>query len=183
MQISSSATTGLVLSIISAIAGPASAATMFTSTLSGAQEVPAFSTPATGSATGQLTGGPGSYVFSYTVNYSGLLGTIGSPFAHIHNAVAGVNGGIVHDLDGANAAPIAGSMSGTITGDWRFDDASRPLTDTLATALLNNAAYFNIHTTARGAGEIRGQIIAVPEPSAIALAALAAPALLRRRRA
>jgi hypothetical protein len=138
----------------------------FTSTLNGAQEFPTpVNTTGTGTATATLTGDPGSWVFSYVVNYSGLQGTIARPFAHIHNAPAGANGGIVHDLDNANTAPIAGSTAGTITGDWRFDDLSKPLTDALAQELLSGKAYFNIHTTRFPGGEIRGQIRAVPEPA------------------
>lgn len=163
-----------------ATASVASASLVWSVRLSGSQEVPAFNTPAVGSATVSLVGGPGTYVVNYTVNYSGLLGPISSPFAHIHNAAAGSNGGIVHDLDGANTAPIAGSTSGTIVGDWRFDDSSRPLTNALVAELFAGRLYFNIHTTARSAGEIRGQII--PEPSAIGLLAPAAVMLVRRRR-
>ncbi|HLO84553.1 MAG TPA: CHRD domain-containing protein [Nostocaceae cyanobacterium] len=136
----------------------------FTSTLNGAQENPPVNTPATGTAKGTLTGGPGSWVFNYVVNYSGLQGVITRPFAHIHNAPIGVNGPVVHDLDKANTAPIAGSTAGTITGDWRFDDPTRPLTDALAQQLLNGNTYFNIHTSRFPGGEIRGQIKAVPEP-------------------
>jgi hypothetical protein len=152
----------------------------FQSTLNGAQEVPSFSTPGSGTASGILNGAPGSWVFTYTVTYSGLTGTIAAPFAHIHNAAVGSNGPIVHDLDGANLAPIAGSTSGTIMGDWRFDDASRPLTDALANQLLAGNLYFNIHTTARAAGEIRGQI--VPEPSTYAMLAGGFAVLVYARR-
>lgn len=159
----------------------ANAALIWVVPLSGAQEVPAFNTPATGTGTVTLTGTPGAYVINYSVSYSGLLGTIASPFAHIHRAPAGSNGPVVHDLDGANIAPIAGSSSGTIVGDWRFNDASRPLTDALVADLFAGNLYFNIHTTARTAGELRGQII--PEPAALGLLAPAALALTRRRRA
>lgn len=136
----------------------------FTSTLNGAQENPPTITPATGTATGTLTGDPGSWVFSYVVNYSGLQGVIARPFAHIHVAPVGVNGPVVHDLDGATLPPIAGSTFGTITGDWRFDDITRPLTDALAQQLIDGNTYFNLHTNLFATGEIRGQIQRVPEP-------------------
>ncbi|KZL49916.1 hypothetical protein A2T98_10015 [Nodularia spumigena CENA596] len=143
----------------------------FTSTLNGDQEVPSVSTTGLGTAIGTLTGDPGSWVFEYVVNYSGLQGVIDTPFAHIHNAPAGANGPVVHSLDNADIPPIAGSSSGTITGDWRFDDVSAPLTDVLAQELLNGNAYFNIHTSTFPSGEIRGQILAapvsVPEPTSI----------------
>jgi hypothetical protein len=168
--------------LFAALAISASAAPFFfTSNLNGAQEVPSFSTPGVGTATGILNGGPGTWIFTYTVNYSGLLGTIAAPFVHIHNGALGTNGGIVHDLDGANVAPIAGSTAGIISGDWRFDDPTRPLTDALVTQLQAGNLYFNIHTTARAAGEIRGQI--VPEPSTYVLLSggLIGLAVARRR--
>jgi hypothetical protein len=157
----------------------------FTAILNGAQEVPPRETPGSWTGSGALTGDPGAYILTYTVTYSGLLGAIASPFAHIHNAPFGTNGPIVHDLDGANVAPIAGSTSGTITGDWRFDDATRPLTDALAAQFLAGNLYFNIHTTQFTPGEIRGQLSPIPEPSAVLLMALGVAGLaltLRRRR-
>jgi hypothetical protein len=156
----------------------------FSATLNSAQEVAAVPvvSPATGTGSGTLTGGPGSWVFTYTVGYAGLLGPISSPFAHIHNAPAGQNGPIVHDLDGASGPPIAGSTAGTITGDWRFDDAARPLTDALAAALLSGGTYFNLHTSAFPAGEIRGQILRVSEPGTALLALGGLLVLMRARR-
>ncbi|MDB9374185.1 CHRD domain-containing protein [Nodularia sphaerocarpa] len=143
----------------------------FTSILNGDQEVPSVSTSGFGTASGTLTGNPGSWVFEYEVNYLNLQGVIAAPFAHIHNAPAGVNGPVVHSLDNANIPPIAGSSLGTIIGDWRFDDLSAPLTDVLAQELLNGNTYFNIHTTTFPSGEIRGQILAapvsVPEPTSM----------------
>jgi CHRD domain len=169
----------LTLGVASVAVSSASAQT-FNFPLSGTQEVPSFATPATGTGSVTLSGGPGAWVANYTVTYSGLTGAIASPFAHIHNAPAGSNGGVVHDLDGANIAPIAGSTSGTIVGDWRFNDASQPLTDTLANQMIAGNLYFNIHTTARQAGEIRGQI--VPEPTVLGLIGAASAMLLRRRK-
>lgn len=133
----------------------------FTSNLSGAQEVPPTNTPATGTATSTLTGDPGSYVFNYTVNYSNL--TSGVQMGHVHSpAPPGANAPVVHPLDNL----VLGTTSGTINGDWRFDDPINPLTDTRAQQLINGLGYFNLHTTNFPSGEIRGQITAVPEPSA-----------------
>lgn len=143
----------------------ANAQTMLAGVLAGTQEVPVRITPASGFGVGFLTGNAGSYVFNYTLNYTGLTGTLSD--AHIHNAAAGTNGPVVHGLDGL-AANI-GTTSGVFTGDWRFDDATRPLTDTLATALLNGNTYFNVHTNVFPGGEIRGQLSVVPEPGTVAL--------------
>ncbi|MDX2230010.1 MAG: CHRD domain-containing protein [Leptolyngbyaceae cyanobacterium bins.349] len=153
----------------------------FVSVLTGAQEVPPVNTPAFGVAAAQLSGAPGQFVFNYVIRYTGLRGAIAAPFAHIHRGAFGTNGPIVHDLDGRSA--FAGTTEGTIVGDWRFDDAVSPLTDTLAQDLLAGNAYFNIHTTFSPPGEIRGQIEAVPEPTTIAGLALAGAGIsyLRRR--
>ncbi|MEA5581164.1 CHRD domain-containing protein [Nodularia harveyana UHCC-0300] len=143
----------------------------FTSVLNGDQEVPSVNTTGMGTATGTLSGDPGSWVFDYAINYSDLQGVIVAPFAHIHNAPAGANGPVVHSLDNADIPPIAGSSAGTINGDWRFDDATSPLTDVLAQELIDGNAYFNIHTDIFPGGEIRGQILAapvsVPEPTSM----------------
>ncbi len=160
----------------------------FTSILNGAQERPTpVNTPGIGTATGTLTGEPGSWVFNYLVNYSGLLGNIAAPFAHIHNAPQGVNGPIIHDLDNATLPPIAGSTAGTIIGDWRYDDATQPLTDAFAQQLQDGNLYFNLHTTFSRPGELRGQIQSVPEPSQdfstfLAVTALAAGLKLKNRK-
>jgi hypothetical protein len=154
-------------------------AQMFPVVLDGAQEVPAVATPATGSGWAELTGGPGSYVLTYAFTYSGLQGPIvNPPGAHIHNAAAGANGPVVHFLDGL--ASQVGNTSGSFSGDWRFDDASRPLTDALAGEIVAGRTYFNVHTSFSTPGEIRGQII--PEPATLAALMIPAALVLRRRR-
>ena len=143
----------------------------FTSLLDGGQEVPPVRTTGFGSAEGLLSGGPGQFVFTYVVRYSGLTSPIAAPFAHIHRGAFGTNGPVIHDLD--NRPSFEGTTSGTISGDWRFNDPTRPLTDALAQDLLAGNTYFNIHTAGFPAGEIRGQVAAVPEPTTIAGIALA----------
>ncbi len=48
--------------------------------------------------------------------------------------------------------------------------------------LLNNLTYINVHSNRNTGGEIRGQLIVVPEPGTIGLLALGAIGLLARRR-
>jgi hypothetical protein len=119
-------------------------------------------------------------VATYSLSYTGLLSPIvNPPGAHIHNAPFGTNGGVVHGLD--NIAAAVGTTSGVFNGDWRFDDATNPLTDALVSELFAGRLYFNIHTDLNRGGEIRGQII--PEPSSIVatIGLLAAAATFRRR--
>jgi hypothetical protein len=64
-----------------------------------------------------------------------------------------------------------------------FSNSTIPLTETQEGLLMNGRLYINIHTSANGGGEIRGQML-VPEPgSAMLLAGAAGLTLLRRRRA
>jgi hypothetical protein len=119
---------------------------------------------------------------SFTLDFSDLLGTtvavgaLGAP-AHIHApALPGSNAGIDLHIVGVPVGVQAFSVSGSFTG----------LNAGQVGNLLNGLTYVNIHTTARGAGEIRGQISAVPEPSTYALMAsglLVLGGIARRRRA
>jgi hypothetical protein len=61
--------------------------------------------------------------------------------AHIHKAPVGQPGGVVFDLGTGNPK----------TGTWMLDHAD-------AADLLADRLYVNIHSSAHGGGEIRGQI-------------------------
>jgi hypothetical protein len=92
----------------------------------------------------------------------------GGPAAFTQNA------GVKYPLDslpGWNSSASAGGFSGTI--------AILPADET---ALLNGQFYFNAHTSLNSAGEIRGNLVAVPEPSVLMLVALGTGALLLRWR-
>lgn len=132
-------------------------------------------TNGTGSGTGVLTGGPGSWLFTYSGSWQNLTGN--AIDAHIHHAPVGVPGPIVHFFDNVTL----GGPNGTFSGTWSALDNPRPLTDALAAELIAGNTYFNIHSTFAGGGEIRGQILVVPEPSALGLAALGLTLLARRR--
>lgn len=137
----------IVLSATLAVAGAASAQS-YVATLEGAQEVPPQATPATGSATLTLDG---AKMLSFSISYSGLVGT--ETGAHIHGpAGVGVNAGVVFPLPPGN--PKAGMVG--------------PLTPAQEADLNAGLYYINVHTSMFPGGEIRGQIVggAVPvEPS------------------
>jgi hypothetical protein len=105
--------------------------------LTGAQEVPAVATMASGSASFRLNGD----TLFYEINHNVAGGTA----AHIHGGHGGVNGPVVFPLD-----PFGVDMTGQVT-----------LTPDQITALNEGRFYVNIHSGANPGGEIRGQILPV----------------------
>lgn len=122
----------------------------FAASLSGAQEPPAVSTPATG--TGSFTLSPDRSQLKYDITYRGLSGTL-SAGGHFHSAATGVNGPIVR-----NIASSGGSASATISGVWASSETSQSLTTALVESLVAGKIYVNFHTSTNPGGEIRGQL-------------------------
>lgn len=106
--------------------------------LSGAQEIPPVTTSATGTGTVNV-GADRSLSGGVTV--SGLEVTA----AHIHDAGPGKNGPIVVPLT---------KVSDTV---WNVPPGTK-LTDAQYESYKAGNLYFNIHSAAHKAGEIRGQI-------------------------
>ena len=99
---------------------------------------PTTGTAATGSAFVTLNQGQGEVCFDITT--SGLSG--GVTGAHIHVGEAGVPGGVVVSL-------TAAYPSGCVDADGALIKAIRK----------NPGGYYiNVHTTAVGSGEVRGQL-------------------------
>ena len=118
--------------------------------LTGAQEVPAVVTTATGQGTVAISA-DGSTI-TYLVTYSGLSGTANA--AHIHTGAAGASGGVILPL-----AVGPSPMSGTLTAaDFTASGSVTTFAEAVA-AIKAGTTYFNIHTTANPGGEIRGQIL------------------------
>lgn len=127
--------------------------TTYVATLSGANEVPARATSATGTATYVMTGD----LVTYSVTVNGLTAPVTG--SHIHSGPAGANGNVI--VPYVFAAVTSGIVtSGTI-------DLSKPIAngdksipgDSLRTLLNNGGAYTNVHTSTFPGGEIRGQIL------------------------
>jgi len=145
--------------------GP-SEATSFTATLSGTNEVPAVTTPATGTATLSVSGTQITYTITATNLTNAVLG-------HIHVAATGVNGPVRLDLCGTGAPvpPCASTGTGTGVVATGTNGTTLGITfDELLAAMRTGGAYVNVHTSAgpgctpapgcNPGGEIRGQIVA-----------------------
>jgi len=127
--------------------------------LSGAQEVPAIATVATGEGTAVVSS-DGSRI-TYYVTYSGLSGP--AVAAHIHIGAVGVAGGVILPL-----AVSASPMVGTLTAANFMPSGSITTFAQAIAAIEAGNTYFNIHTAANPGGEIRGQIgvtVAAPAPT------------------
>ena len=120
----------------------------FTATLDGSQEVPATPSAAKGTAIFNLNPAQTELVYQITVDLSSFSG--GFLDAHIHNAPAGVDGGIVHNLSFVDC---------TATGVWTSSDFNPvSFTPDMVAELLAGRLYVNVHSTLFAGGEIRGQI-------------------------
>ena len=109
---------------------------LYSASLSGANEVPAVTTSATGGA--QFILDPSGASLRYEAVFTGLTATA----SHIHTGALGVNGAVLYPLT-LTAAGAKGTQSVT-PGD--------------VTTLNAGGMYINAHTSANPGGEIRGQI-------------------------
>ena len=110
---------------------------------SGAQEVPAVTTSATGTFTGTFD--KTTRELRYTVTFSGLTPTAG----HLHTGAPGMNGPVFLPFPFNNAA--SNGFDSPIVG-------TTILTQAQAAALLASGVYANFHTAARPGGEVRADL-------------------------
>lgn len=145
--------------------------------LLGTNEVP----NATGGTGGEILGGitfdDVSKILTVNVGwgsgqgFTDLTGTANA--AHLHGpAPQNANGGV-----------LQGFSINDNSADNGFISQSLTLTAPQETALLDGLTYINIHTAANGGGEMRGNLVQVPEPSSAALGLLAGLLFFRRKRA
>lgn len=112
-------------------------------------------------------------VMTITGTFAGLSGVAAN--AHIHGpSPAGQNSGVLYGLfNQITFGPD--NKSGTINATVSLVNNPNNTTFDIATQVnqLNSGQwYFNIHSSTFGGGEIRGQILVVPEPSTVALGAM-----------
>jgi len=106
---------------------------------------------------------------SWEIDYQDLTGQLTA--AHFHGPAA----------LGSNASPQisitsgAQSATGTLSG-------SASITDTQKTDVLSGLWYLNFHAAANPAGELRGQVVNIPEPSSAILLIGGMLALVTRSR-
>jgi hypothetical protein len=74
--------------------------------------------------------------------------------------------------------PFASGVGGTISGKWDLPEGQNTTLTAQLSNILSEHAYMNFHTTQFGGGEIRGTIVVVPEPTALAMLAVGMIALL-----
>jgi CHRD domain len=155
---------------------------IFTVSLTGRQEVPPNNSPAGGGGTVIWDEAASKAAYQFTVrdlDFGPATGTgAQTPSTsddvtsmHFHSQFRGATGGVVfgqinpaQDADDLRITPNADG-SWTVTGAWeRTDPATVPITDFAAVLNLTPAGldiplYFNVHSTAFPAGEIRGQLV------------------------
>ena len=132
--------------------------------LSGANEVPAVTTAATGTFTATLDEAAGT--LTWTLSVPTITSTTA---AHLHTGAAGINGGVVLTLFAAPTGSPASTIN--VSGTARAADLSGSLAGNFAgfvTALKAGTLYANVHTTANAGGEIRAQVIAAAAAPAAA---------------
>lgn len=192
------------------ISSQAAAATAFTADMDNTQEV-APGTPGTTTGTADvdiqlndLGGGNFSLtmqlLFTSDFNFRNFGGPdTGSEIVtnlHVHSAARGASGSVVwgifapdHDVD--NDSVLTSNPDGTtlITTEWDLTEGNGAVTLANFLAALQAAPvgsdvnlYLNVHTTEASGGAIRGQFVAVPEPTSLAMLGAASGLMLRRTR-
>lgn len=119
-------------------------------TINAAQEVPATTSTATGTAI--MLYDVRANTFDLIVSISGMTNTAAA--SHIHEAAAGANGGVVTNL-GAEAVytRTGNNLSATFRNVTHGGDKLK---------LIQGGTYFNIHSAQFPGGEVRGQFLPRP---------------------
>lgn len=186
----------LAFYLLSVVSAANAAVIVYVTSMDGPSEFPVNASPGTGTA--QVDYDNVAHTMRVRATFSGLNGT--TQAAHIHSPIPAVGdplAGVATQTPSFSGFPIgvtSGSMDTTfdltLASSWNAAYiTAKGGTPALAEAAFfseieQGKAYFNIHSTFRNGGEIRGFLARVPEPAAITLVAIAASALgaVRRRK-
>ncbi|MFI5378493.1 MAG: CHRD domain-containing protein [Tepidisphaerales bacterium] len=183
----------LAAALLYVCAAAQAAPTVYEAFLSGPAESPPNGSPGTGFA--EVAIDPVANTMLVHVDFSGLLGTTTASHIHAATVVPGTGPAGVATVTPTFTGFPLGVTSGTY--DMLYDmtlsssynatyitaNGGTPASAEAAlfAAIASDQAYVNIHTTVVPGGEIRGFLVAVPEPASLTLLA-AAPLLLALRR-
>lgn len=184
--------------LAAAVAMPAAAQqTTYSAELSGSNEVPPNSSPATGMATVTFDlDDPTMPTMRVQETFSGLLAP--TTVSHIHCCTAMPNSGTAPPAtqvptfpefpEGVTFGSYDQTFDMSLLSSYNPDFVSanggtaESAFDALVAGFDNRTAYANIHTTLYPAGEIRGTLVPEPETYAMLLAGLALVSAMARRR-
>ena len=146
---------------------PVGAADSFDADLSGYNEVPTLSSPATADFNAKIS--RDETMIEYELTYSGFPTNVTQ--AHLHLGRRAVAGGVMVFIcsnlgNGPAGTPTCPVTAGTVTGTWTAASVVGPTAQGIAPgefaevvqAIRAGAAYANVHTVAFPAGEIRDQV-------------------------
>jgi len=157
-----------------ALEAPAQGTFQFQATLTGANEVPPNNDPTVGTGVFTLSGNLLTFrVDVPLITFITTGGTINGP------AGPGTNAPVVFDLGFFSAHP--GNSQGSPPG-YTFMSTNYTLNTDQINQLLTGLWYVNITSSTEPAGQLRGQILEVPEPSAVALLSLSIGIIILSRR-
>ncbi|HSH22068.1 MAG TPA: CHRD domain-containing protein [Candidatus Caenarcaniphilales bacterium] len=160
-----------LLAIAALVAAPAAvfAAEPFAADLTPGAEVPPAESDGSGSAT--VTISDDETEISYEVTYEGLTGA--PVAAHIHFGGPDVAGPVILPLAHGDS-PFSGTLTEADFVPGEGGEGPQTFAEAM-TAIRDGETYVNVHTEANPAGEIRGQLEAIPD-TAISESETAAPA-------
>lgn len=148
--------------------------------------------PSSGTGFGLVSYDNALHTLALSVTFSGLTGITTASHIHAPTAVALTgNGGVATTTPslalfplGVSSGSFANTLDLTLASSYNpafvtahGGNTTQAETD-LAASFAAGKAYWNIHSSYAGGGEIRGFLVPVPEPGTYALAGLAAVGLV-----